>query len=194
MPAPAARSSFVIPGRFHPGWSLLGQGLRHLTADRLRAETLHLVLLAGASLAWLLGLYAAEALSALLTAPGLRFGIGAGALLLPLVGIIGFRPPAVIQCESQALSITRGRECWRLPYRTLDRTDVVTPRCYHRHYRHFAAVRPFLNTGRRPILLLHTSTGPIAALELHEPQRNRLLRCIENSCRPTPTTLLKTSP
>jgi hypothetical protein len=185
--------SFVIPARFHPGWSLLGRALRRWTGDRLRAEALHITLLTGGALLGLMGVYAADALvvagpaeAALLAVGGALVGVSG---LLALVGLVGVRPRAAVTCAPAAVRIERGRERLRLPYAALERIETVSARLYHRQYRRWAAVRPFLGSASGPVLLLHAQDGTqedarggdgrIVALGLPEAQREALRNRLE---------------
>jgi hypothetical protein len=177
--------SLVIPGRFHAGWSPLGRALRSHTGDRLRAETLQIVLLTGGALAWLMGVYAGEVLADLLALPPLALwaGLAGTGLLLVLVGGVGFCPPVVVTCSGRAVRVERGRERLRLPYAALTTVETVDAREYHRHHRHYAAVRPFLNGSRAPVLLLQARGGPVVALGLREQQHDALLQHIADERR-----------
>ena len=173
---------FTIPRRFHPGWSLLGRLLRRRTGDRLRAESLHLALLTGGALVWLMGVYAAGALVSGTGAPPLVVwsGLGAAGGLLVLGGVVGVQPRAVVRCGPAAMRVERGRERVRLPYAALERVETVGARVYHRRYRRWAAVRPFLNGGGGPVLLVHMrDRRSVVALALPEAQRTALRQRLE---------------
>ena len=164
----------------------MGRLLRRLTEDRLRAEALHIVVLTGGGLGWLMSFYMAEALSEWTALSPLTVwpSLGAAGLLMALVGFFGVRPRTVITCGPRAVHIERGGERLRLPVALLDHTEVVSSQVYHRRYRHCAALRPFLNSGDGPVLLLHPREGPGSALELRETHRDALQAHLSKARRP----------
>lgn len=161
---------FLIPGRVHPGYSLLGRLLRRRLGDPLRAEAYHVVLLSAAGVVWLLGQYGAWAVvrDAVLAAPtgpvAVTFFAGqvASLTLLFLTGFLGFEPPVSVACEAGGVRIRKGEVDLYLPLDHIEAVVEVPARTYHRHYRRYAATRAFVNRPGASVLLIETPGGPVA--------------------------------
>ena len=177
---------FHIPRRFHPGYSLLGRGLRRLTGDVRRAEALLVVVLVGGllllvgsqTLAWTL---LQDVLDQAPRGPvALAFwGSHIGALVTyVLVGWIGFQPAITLQCTPKGLVLHQGRRTLTLPYSAINTVEPVDVVVFHRHWRRYAATHVFANRLPEKLLLLRTTSGPVV-LGLSPADQQALLAYLE---------------
>ena len=161
--------SFHISCRFHPAYSLLGRGLRRLTGDARRAETLLVVVLMGGllvlvgsqTLAWTL---LQDVLEQAPRGPvALAFWGGHfGALVAyVLIGWVGFQPAITLQCTPKGLELRQGRRTLTLSYQTINTAEPVDVLVFHRHWRRYAATYVFANRLPDKLLLLRTTSGPV---------------------------------
>ena len=157
------------PGRFHPGYALLGRWLRRRTRDPLQAEALQILVLTGLALGLvlihaLLWAFWYPALQADPTGPvALVIGGGSlGAVVLVIgLGVLGFAPEVVVWGDAAHLHIRQGRRGLRLPYEQVESVAQITPLVYHRHYRRYAATHSFVGRVDGDLLLLRTPQGPV---------------------------------
>lgn len=160
--------TFTAPRRWHPGYALLGRWLRR-RHDARRAEALQLVVLTTAALALVLSSSLAWALwhPAFAAAPGgpaiaaFWAAQAGGALLLALVGLVGWQPPLTVTAGPAALTLRQGRRRLHLPYAFIEHVAPLDPLRYHRHYARYAATRPYVYHPAGPLLLLGTARGPV---------------------------------
>lgn len=172
----------IIARRFHPAYSLLGRGLRRLSADARQAEALFLVVLAGLGLLVLLTQFLSWALlQPVFTAdPGsparLVFWAAqlGSLLLLGLTCVLGFTPPITVACDAAGLHLRRGSQALDLAYDAIESAETVTALRFHRHWRRFAGTHVFVNRLDGDVLLLGTTQGTVA-LRLPETDREALL-------------------
>jgi hypothetical protein len=162
---------FHIPGRFHPGYSMLGRWLRRRTGDARQAEAYLIVVAAAFGLVLLL----APALAASFLEAGTQAGRAGGlrpdvvfwlaelgALLLAgLVGGLGFEPAVTVTCAADHLLLRQGTSTCRIPYDALRSVEPLPRLLFHRHYRRYAATRVFATRLPDPLLLLQTPEGPV---------------------------------
>lgn len=156
--------AFLIPGRLHPGYSLLGRWLRHRTGDARRAEALHVVLLGGLLVAVLLAFNVAWTLlpGSGATSWTLALWGGGSLLLLILVGAAGWEPAVRVEAGGAGLRVRRGTAGVDVTYDAVLRVETVPALRYHRHYRRYAAVQHFVNRPVDAALLLHLADGIVA--------------------------------
>ncbi len=160
---------YLIAGRWHPGYSLLGRWLRHCLKDPLRAEAALIVVLSGVAVAWFLAQYLAWALlqDAILADPrgpvavGFFLGQLVTIVLVLGVGVLGFQPPATVTCGTDGLTLRRKKDVLYVPYEALAAVETISSVRFHRHYRRYAATRIFVNRMEDCLLLLHTPHGPV---------------------------------
>ena len=185
--------TFCIPRRFHPGYSLLGRGLRRLVRDPLRAEAFFILALTGLALLWLLVQYAVWAfLQPAPSAPAgpaaLRFwAVQGGALLfLVLTCVVGVAPAAVVTCAPGGrLRLRQGRRRLALDNAEIKAIKKITPLRYHRHERRYAATQAFVGRLRHDLLLLRTARGPVV-LGLAPQDQAALQRHLDGACVSAP--------
>ena len=162
MPVPIR---FTIPRSLYLPASPLGRLVRRWARDARQAESLYLVALALVlCLATLAGQWGWIAYGTTPeSTPSLTFfavQVGGG-LALVATCLLGWRPRVVVTAREEALDIRQGNEAISLHYGRITSAERITAGAYHRHWRRFAATRPFVNRLPEELLLLHTASGPV---------------------------------
>jgi hypothetical protein len=192
------RTTFTIPRRFHPAYSLLGRWMRRWLDDERRAEALFIIVLSVLALALLLAQYLAWALlqPAIEATPegptAILFWIGQVAAVVLIVGfcVVGFEPAIVVTAEEDALHLQQKDCSLTLPYDAIETADTISARRYHRHWRRYAATHAFVNRPDGDLLLLRTDDGPVV-LGLAPDDREALLDHLD--ARRSPSFALQTA-
>ncbi|NBC19043.1 MAG: hypothetical protein GVY18_17210 [Bacteroidetes bacterium] len=194
----ALRTTFTIPRRFHPAYSLLGRWMRQWLDDERRAEALFIIVLSLLALALLLAQYLAWALlqPAIEAAPegstAIAFWIGQVGAVVLVVGfcVIGFEPAITVTADEHALHLQQKGTTLALPYDAIEAVDTITALRYHRHWRCYAATHDFVNRPDGDLLLLRTDEGPVV-LGLAPDDREALLDHLD--ARRSPSFALQTA-
>jgi len=174
--------TYIIPGRFHVGYSILGRWLMRRGGDQRQASARFIVSLAGIVLTLVLAQYLAWALlgSKILADPGGRealwfwYGqLGVGVAFY-LACLLGYQPTIDISVSDRAVSIRRGRESIRLSYDDVVRVTEISALDFYRHYAKYQRTRSFVNRLADTVLLIHMTDGDVV-LGLQQPGRAALM-------------------
>lgn len=165
--APTVTRTFRAPRSYDPSYSLLGRAVRAQIEDRLRSEAVFLVLLTGLALALLMTHYLGWALlqPVLAEHPDWQVLFWAGQVVsfvaLGGAGLIGFRPAVHVTATEDGISLRQGRQSCTVAPGAVHEAEVISAETYHRHYRRYAATRPFVSAVPDAVLLLRTERGPV---------------------------------
>ena len=184
--------TFHVSTRFHPGYSLLGRGLRRVIGDARRAEAFYLVTLSLLALGLLLAqyftwLWLQPAIIADPLGPvAVGFWLGqVGTLTLSLfVCLFGFTPAIELTITPRAVQLHRGAQERVLPYATITSVESISALLYHRHYARYAATGAYINRMTPQILILHTPEAPFA-LGLPPEDHTTVLHLLQDQLAPT---------
>ena len=148
------------PPVFHPPSSPLGRAVRRYAGDERQAEGLYAV---AAALVLVAAVLVGQGVWLVLEAAPLTYGIASvlGWGLVAAVCFAGWRPRLRVWADGGALRIGRGRESLVLPLAAVESAERVPAADYHRHWRHYAATRAFINRLGAEVLLLRTERGPV---------------------------------
>ncbi len=161
---------FVMPARFHPGYSLAGRWVRRRVGDPRRAEAYFTLTLVGVMAMLAPAQYVVWALvqEAVLANPGgptaLAFWGGqiAAVTLYAATCVIGFQPPVEVAVMPGGVRIRQGKDALTLASDEVLRMETIPALLFHRHHRRYAGTRVFVNRMPPEVLLLHTKEGPVA--------------------------------
>lgn len=159
--------TFRAPPSYDPSYSLLGRAVRAWIDDRLRSEAVFLVALTGLALGLLVTQYLGWALLQPILAEQADWqfffwaGQGASLSILAGLGLIGFRPAVDVTVTNDELLLQQGSRSCTLSSGTIQEMEVISAQTYHRHYRRYAATRPFISAVPDDVLLLRDERGPV---------------------------------
>jgi len=161
---------FVMPARFHPGYSPVGRWVRRRVGDARRAEAYFILTLVGAVAMLALAQYVAWALvqDAVTANPGgpaaMAFWGGqvAAVALYALTCVLGFQPSVEVAVTPDGVRIRQGKEALTLASDEVLRVETIPALVFHRHHRRYAGTRVFVTRMPPEVLLLHTREGPVA--------------------------------
>jgi len=160
---------FLISGRFHVGYSLLGRWLQRRLRDHRRASARFIVVFAGLLAGLVIAQYLAWAILSptIKAAPGgleaqiFWYGqLGAGFLFF-LTSILGFQPAIRIFGTADGLIIRRAGATHFIAYSDVERISECTPTVFYRHYALYAQTKAFVNRLEEDVLLIKTASGDV---------------------------------
>lgn len=174
-----------IPGRFHPGYSLLGRWMRRRFHDERQAEAWFIVTLAGIVVGLAVAQYLAWTVLQLVhpapspTVLGLFWAAQLALVLLSgLTCLLGKQPPVTVTFGTDALYLHQKPRVVEVRCDRITAAESISALLFHRHYRRYAETRVFVNRVPPTLLLLHTDDGPVV-LGLPEEDRHAVLAHLE---------------
>lgn len=178
--------TYYMPRRFRPTYSVLGRWLRRRSGDERHAEALFILAVVGLALVLLLAQYLAwvllkDALTAEPLGPvalGFWGGHLAAFLLFFFGAVLGFKPAITVTRTAEALHIQQGGKRHAYAYATMQQVTPISALRFHRHWRRYAQTQVFVNKIEDPLLLLHTTHGPVV-LGLAEEDLHALKTALE---------------
>ena len=155
------RRTFYAPPRLHAYYSLLGRILRRRVRDSRQAEAY--ILIALASLAVVLILAQFFTWTWLQAYPSWAWAIWIGEVALYAgLCLLGFAPAIHVTTTPSHVELRQGRRMRALRYSEIVGCASVSALRYHREYRPYAHVQPFMNRMTPRVLVVRTPAAVVA--------------------------------
>ena len=159
--------TFYVPPRFSPLHSLLGQAIRWLVRDQRQAGGVYLIVVSSLILLGILGQFVSWTWMApqLATEADARiasrfFWVQLSALALFLaMALLGVAPAVRVVLREHGIEIRQGSRRCHVLYDTVQRCEAVDALHFHRIYRPYECVQPFISRATPQILLLDTGSS-----------------------------------